>query len=62
MKADSNTSRTVEPLYPIWILSEKVEDLLGIVDQHLDGSSCAPPIPPKPDVSVMVCFKVPLKC
>jgi hypothetical protein len=31
-KADSNTSRRDAPLYALWILSEKVEDLIGIIE------------------------------
>ncbi len=37
-KADGNTSRSDAPLYALWILSEKVEDLLGIIEQHLNGA------------------------
>ncbi len=36
-EADSNTSRTDAPLYALWLLSENVEDLLGLVEQHLNG-------------------------
>ena len=36
-EADGNTSRKKAPLYALWLLSEKVEDLLGLIEQHLAG-------------------------
>ncbi len=36
-EADSNTSRKDAPLYALWILSEHVEDLIGLIEQHLSG-------------------------
>ena len=36
-EADRNTSRFGAPLYALWILSENVEDLLGLVERHLKG-------------------------
>ena len=36
-QADSSTSRSDAPLYALWILSENVEDLLGLIEQHLSG-------------------------
>jgi len=36
-EADDNTSRKDAPLYALWILSENVEDLLGLVEQHLNA-------------------------
>ena len=36
-EADGNTSRKKAPLYALWLLSEKVEDLLGLIEQHLTG-------------------------
>src|SRR6266568_6087769 len=50
-KADSNTSRSDAPLYALWILSENVEDLLGLIQWHLNGEGCAPPMPPNPAVN-----------
>jgi hypothetical protein len=35
--ADRNTSRFEAPLYAIWLLSEHVEDLIGLIEQHLTG-------------------------
>jgi len=58
-KADSNTSRSDAPLYALWILSEKVEDLLGIFQQHLSDGACAPPMPPNPAVSTNFPLSVP---
>jgi len=55
-KADSNTSRSVAPLYTIWILSEKIEDLVELVERHSGGVGCAPP---RPAVSAMRPRKVP---
>ncbi len=50
-EADGNTSRSDAPLYALWILSEKVEDLIGIIERHLSDAGCAPPMPPSPAVS-----------
>jgi hypothetical protein len=36
-EADGNTSRKEAPLYALWLLSESVEDLLGLIEQHLNG-------------------------
>jgi hypothetical protein len=36
-EADDNTSRKKAPLYALWLLSEHVEDLLGLIEQHLAG-------------------------
>ena len=36
-EADRNTSRYDASLYPIWILSENVEDLVGLIQKHLSG-------------------------
>ena len=36
-EADGNTSRKKAPLYALWLLSEHVEDLLGLIEQHLAG-------------------------
>jgi hypothetical protein len=36
-EADDNTSRKKAPLYALWLLSEKVEDQLGLIEQHLAG-------------------------
>ncbi len=49
-KADSHTSRSAAPLYALWLLSENVEELLGLIEQLLNGVGCAPPMPPKPAV------------
>jgi hypothetical protein len=38
-----NTSRVETPLYALWILSENVEDLLAIVQSHLECSEQAEP-------------------
>jgi hypothetical protein len=35
--ADSNTSRSDAPLYALWLLSESVEDLFVLIEQHLNG-------------------------
>jgi hypothetical protein len=61
-EADSHTSRSEAPLYALWILSEHVEDLLGLVEQHLNGVGCAPPMPPSPAVSTNLPLRVPPKC
>lgn len=61
-EADSNTSRSEAPLYALWLLSEHVEDLLGLVEQHLGGVGWAPPIPPKPAVRINLPFSEPSKC
>ncbi len=61
-EADSNTSRTDAPLYALWLLSENVEDLLGLVEQHLNGVGWAPPIPPRPAVRINLPFSEPPKC
>jgi hypothetical protein len=45
-EADGNTSRKAAPLYALWLLSESVEDLLGLIEQHLNGVGCAHPMPP----------------
>ncbi len=42
-EAIGSTSRGDRPLYALWILSENVEDLLGIVQSHLEGSEQAEP-------------------
>jgi hypothetical protein len=57
--ADSNSSRIDMPLYPIWILSEKVEDLTEIVERHLSDAGWAPPIPPSPAVNTNLPLSVP---
>jgi hypothetical protein len=36
-KADSHTSRSAAPLYALWLLSENVDELLGLIEQHLNG-------------------------
>ena len=36
-EVDGNTSRKEAPLYALWLLSENVEDLLGLIEQHLNG-------------------------
>ena len=36
-EAIRNTSRLEAPLYALWILSEKVENMLALVDPYLDG-------------------------
>src|SRR2546427_11356768 len=61
-EADSNTSRSDAPLYALWILSENVEDLLGLIQQHLSGEGCTPPIPPRPAVSTNFPLSEPPKC
>ena len=61
-EADGNTSRKEAPLYALWILSENVEDLLGLVEQHLNGVGWAPPMPPSPAVSTNLPLRVPPKC
>jgi len=58
-KADSNTSRSDAPLYALWILSENVEDLLGLIQWHLNGEGCAPPMPPNPAVNTNLPLRVP---
>jgi hypothetical protein len=58
-KADSHTSRSAAPLYALWLLAEKVEDLLGLIEQHLNGEGCAPPIPPNPAVRTNLPSSVP---
>jgi hypothetical protein len=41
--ASSNTTKSVAPLYPLWILSEVVEELAEIVEGNLDGiAHCSP--------------------
>jgi hypothetical protein len=35
--AINNTAKSVAPLYASWLLSDQVEDLVEIVDRHLDG-------------------------
>lgn len=42
--AISNTAKSVAPLYALWLLSERVEDLAEIVDRHLDGVAQASPL------------------
>jgi hypothetical protein len=42
-QAIRNTSRREHPLYVLWILSENVEDLLGLVQAHLEDSEQAEP-------------------
>lgn len=61
-QADCNTSRSAAPLYALWILSENVEDLLGLVQQHLEGNGWAPPMPPRPAVRTNLPLSEPLKC
>ncbi len=61
-KADSNTSRSDAPLYALWILSEKVEDLIGIIEQHLSDAGCAPPMPPRPAVRTNLPLSEPPYC
>jgi hypothetical protein len=60
-EADSHTSRSEAPLYALWLLSEKVEDLLGLIEQHLNGVGCAPPIPPRPALSTNFPLREPPK-
>jgi len=60
--ADSNTSRSDAPLYALWLLSENVEDLLGLIEQHLSGVAWAPPMPPNPAVRINLPFSEPPKC
>lgn len=36
-QADRNSSRSEAPLYPVWLFSEKVEDLTALVEEHLNG-------------------------
>ncbi len=61
-EADSNTSRSEAPLYALWILSEHVEGLIGLVEKHLTGVGCAPPMPPRPAVSTNFPLSEPPKC
>jgi len=35
-QADRNSSRREAPLYPIWVLSERLEDLVALVQEHLN--------------------------
>ena len=42
-EAVQNSSRASKPLYPFWILSESVEDLMSLVYSHLEGSEHAEP-------------------
>ena len=42
-EAVQNSSRASKPLYPFWILSESVEDLMSLVYSHLEGSEQAEP-------------------
>jgi hypothetical protein len=42
-EAIRNTSRLASPLYAVWILPEKVEDMLDLVEPHLGGSEQAEP-------------------
>jgi hypothetical protein len=37
-EVDGNTSRKEAPLYALWLLSENVEVLLGLIEQHLNGA------------------------
>jgi hypothetical protein len=39
-KASSNTAKSKAPLYAIWILSENVESLTGLVEGHLGDDNC----------------------
>ncbi len=61
-EADGKTSRKEAPLYALWLLSENVEDLLGLIEQHLEGEGCAPPMPPKPAVRINLPLREPSKC
>ncbi len=61
-EADDNTSRKKAPLYALWLLSEKVEDLLGLIEQHLAVVGCAPPMPPNPAVRMNLPLSDPPKC
>lgn len=56
------TSRSSAPLYALWILSEHVEDLVGLIEQHLNGVGCAPPMPPNPAVRMNLPLSEPPKC
>ena len=42
--AIGNTAKSVAPLYALWLLSERIEDLIEIVDRHLDGVAQANPL------------------
>jgi len=42
--AISNTTKSVAPLYALWLLSEHVENLVEIVDRHLDEVAQASPL------------------
>jgi hypothetical protein len=42
-EAIRNTSRLASPLYAVWILPEKVEDMLDLVEPHLGDSEQAEP-------------------
>ncbi|MEO8956132.1 MAG: hypothetical protein ABI396_13360, partial [Ktedonobacteraceae bacterium] len=39
-KANSNTAKSEAPLYALWILSETVESLTGLVERYLGGEDC----------------------